>query len=254
MEWGDKPVPSPLAYAYGINPFEMPVDPQLAPSAPAGDDAAKALVKAAGPNGKGNPRTLKWQDSTLRNMICLTHPNGTGKHEMRISKHETDQNERNTNDQNGQSPLLPGLFRILNILILLLSRISDFEFRIFTVIVSSWEHLKWPELSTELSRDGIRGRYSDRLLAGQQQRVRAQSSRLSGEIQPRRTQHERGVCTQRGGMAPFSKPYLTNSSTRLRRDRGFEGSRPGPLAECRIPMESMSLLNPQICGHLQRAS
>jgi hypothetical protein len=45
---------------------------------------------------------LKWQDEMFNKLICFTHLSGTGKPEIRISKLETNTNDKNINDQNGK--------------------------------------------------------------------------------------------------------------------------------------------------------
>jgi len=46
--------------------------------------------------------TLKWQDEISHKFIRFTHLSRTGKSEIRISKHETNSNDRNINNQNGK--------------------------------------------------------------------------------------------------------------------------------------------------------
>jgi len=71
----------------------------------------------------------------------LTHSTKTGKKfEIRISKLETNPNDRNINDQNTNSNFNSLLFRILGIQILILFRISNFDIRILNLASFIAEH------------------------------------------------------------------------------------------------------------------
>ncbi len=70
---------------------------------------------------------LEWQDEIFHKFIRFTHLSRTGKSEIRISKHETNSNDRNINDQNGKWHHQTAF--VLNFEHLNFDIVSDFGFR-----------------------------------------------------------------------------------------------------------------------------